>query len=75
MAQHVESSLLQLVDEQDELTGGARVGHHQQHLRPPELHVVFSHIQHQQILTHLKKKALLAHCGTVCLCVCVCVSA
>ena len=56
VAQHKQPSLLQLVDKQDELTGGARVGHHQQHLRPPELHVVLPHIQHQQILTHLNQR-------------------
>ena len=44
VTQHKQSSLLQLVHKQDELTGGARVGHHQQHLRPPELHMVFPHI-------------------------------
>lgn len=53
MAQHVQPSLLQLVDKEDELTGGARVGHHQQHLRPPELHVLLPHVQHQEILPHL----------------------
>lgn len=57
MTQHIQSSLLQLIYKQDELAGRAGVGHHQQHLRPPELHVVFPHIQHQQILAHLKTRA------------------
>ena len=38
---------------QDELGGGARVGHHQQDLGPPELHVILPHVQHQQIFAHL----------------------
>lgn len=54
MAEDKQPPLLQLVDKQDELTGRAGVGHHQQHLRPPELYVVFPHIQHEQILTHLR---------------------
>lgn len=56
VAQHKEPPLLQLIHKEDELTGRSRVGHHQQHLRPPELHVVLPHIQHQQILSHLKTK-------------------
>lgn len=58
VTQHIQPPLLQLVHEQDELAGGARVGHHQQHLGPPELHVVFPHIQHQQILPHLNHKEM-----------------
>lgn len=59
VAQHKQPSLLQLVYKEDELAGRAGVGHHQQHLRPPELHVVLPHIQHQQILAHLKPKTAL----------------
>lgn len=54
MAEDKQAPLLQLVDKQNELAGRAGVGHHQQHLRPPELHVVFPHIQHEQILAHLQ---------------------
>ena len=54
VAEDKQPPLLQLVDKQNELAGRARVGHHQQHLRPPELDVVFSHIQHEQVLPHLR---------------------
>lgn len=54
MAEDKQAPLLQLVDKQNELAGRAGVGHHQQHLRPPELHVVLPHIQHEQILAHLR---------------------
>lgn len=77
VSQHIKSTLLQLVHKQDELTGRPRVGHHQQHLRPPELHVFFSHIQHQQILTHLfggrDRKTAQTNCKT-CWVLCVSVS-
>lgn len=53
MAQHVEAALLDVVDEGDEADAAARVGDHQQNLRPPELDVVLPHVQHQQVLTHL----------------------
>lgn len=56
VAEHEQPPLLQLVDKQNELTGRAGVGHHQQHLRPPELHVVFPHVQHEQILPHLRPR-------------------
>lgn len=53
MAEHVEAALLDVVDEGDEADAAARVGDHQQNLRPPELDVVLPHVQHQQVLTHL----------------------
>ncbi len=53
VSQHVEAALLDVVDEGDEAHTAARVGNHQQDLRPPELDVVLPHIQHQQVLTHL----------------------
>lgn len=53
MSQHVEAALLDVVDEPDEADAAARVGHHQQDLRPPELNVVLPHVQHQQVLPHL----------------------
>ncbi len=44
VSQHVESAFLDVVDELDEAHAAARVGNHQQDLRPPELDVVFPHI-------------------------------
>lgn len=60
MAEDKQPPLLQLVDKQNELAGRAGVGHHQQHLRPPELHVIFPHIQHEQILAHLHPEETIA---------------
>lgn len=56
MTQHVEAALLDVVDEGDEAHTAARVGNHQQDLRPPELDVVLPHIQHQQVLAHLRER-------------------
>ena len=53
VSQHVQSALLDVVDEADEAGAAAGVRHHQQHLGPPELDVVLPHVQHQQVLTHL----------------------
>lgn len=53
MSQHVESALLDVVDESDEAHAAAGVRNHQKDLRPPELHMVLPHIQHQQVFTHL----------------------
>lgn len=55
VSEHVEAALLNVVDEGDEADGAARIGDHQQDLRPPELHVVLSHVQHQQVLADLVK--------------------
>lgn len=55
VSEHVEAALLDVVDEGDEAHAAARIGDHQQDLRPPELHVVLSHIQHQQVLADLLK--------------------
>lgn len=56
VSQDVEAALLDVVDEGDEAHAAARVGHHQQDLGPPELHVVLPHVQHQQVLAHLRQK-------------------
>lgn len=56
VSQYVEAALLDVVDEGDEAHTAARVGHHQQDLRPPKLDMVFSHIQHQQVLAHLLER-------------------
>lgn len=53
VSQHVEAALLHVVDEGDETDAAAWVGHHQKDLGPPELHVVFPHVQHQQVLANL----------------------
>lgn len=53
MSEHVEAALLDIVDEGDEADAAAGVGHHQEDLRPPELHVVLPHVQHQQVLANL----------------------
>ena len=53
MADDVEAALLDVVDEVHELAGLAGVGHHQQDLGPPVLHVGFAGIQHQQVLANL----------------------
>lgn len=53
MAEHVKTALLQIVHKIDERTRGSWTRHQQQHLRSPEFHVIFSRIQHQQILAHL----------------------
>lgn len=55
VSEHVEAALLDIVDEGDEADAAARIRHHQQDLRPPELHVVLSHVQHQQVLADLLK--------------------
>lgn len=46
MSQHVEATLLDVVNEGDEAHTAARVRHHQQNLWSPELHMVLTHIQH-----------------------------
>lgn len=56
VSQDVEAALLDVVDEGDEAHAAAGVGHHQQDLGPPELDVVLPHVQHQQILAHLRRK-------------------
>lgn len=55
MSQYQQATLLQVVNESHEIGAAARVRHHQQQLRPPELHMVLTHIQHQQVLAHLSK--------------------
>lgn len=55
VSEHVEAALLDVVDEGDEADAAARIRDHQQDLRPPELHVVLSHVQHQQVLADLLK--------------------
>jgi len=54
VSQHVEAALLDVVDELDESGAASGVRDHQEDLRPPELHVVLPHVQHQQVLTHLE---------------------
>lgn len=53
MAKHVEPTLLHIIDEGNKSCAAARIGHHQEHLWSPELHMVLSHIQHQQVFSHL----------------------
>lgn len=55
MSEDVKAALLDIVNEGDEADVSARVGHHQQHLRPPELHVILTYVQHQQVFTHLRE--------------------
>lgn len=57
VTQHIEATLLDVVDEGDEAHAATGVGHHEQDLRSPELDVVLSHVQHQQILSHLFETA------------------
>lgn len=57
MSQDVEAALLDVVDEGDEAHAAARVGHHQQDLGPPELDVVLPHVQHEQVLAHLRQNS------------------
>ena len=53
MPEDQQSRLLEVVGEVDERAGGPRVGHQQQHLRPPELDVLLADVQHEQVLAHL----------------------
>ena len=53
MSQYVEARLLHLIHELDQLDGRARVGDEQEQLRSPVLHMVFTDVQHQQVLPHL----------------------
>ena len=48
--------LLHCVDKVDECAGRAWVGHQQQDLGPPELHVGLSGVQQQQVLPHLEQQ-------------------
>lgn len=56
MSQYIEATLLQVINESDEPCTAARVRYHQQQLGPPELHMVLTHIQPQQVLAHLSEK-------------------
>ena len=51
-----EAALLQVVDELDALARGSCIRHQEQHLRPPELDVVASAVQHQQVFAHLTRE-------------------
>ncbi len=53
MSQYIEATLLQVINESHETCTAARVCHHQQQLGPPELHMVLTYIQHQQVFAHL----------------------
>lgn len=44
MSKHVKATLLDVVDEGDKAHAAARVGNHQQDLRPPELDMVLPHV-------------------------------
>lgn len=57
MTQHIEATLLNVIDEGDEAHAAPGVGNHEQDLRSPELDVVLSHVQHQQIFSHLFETA------------------
>lgn len=72
VCQHIEAALLDVVDEGDQSHTAPGVGHHQQHLRPPELHVIFTNVQHQQVLTHLETQTRIWFIGLLAVCVCVC---
>lgn len=69
MSQHVKAALLDVIDEGNEAHAAARVGNHQKYLRPPELDMVLSHIQHQQVLAYLKRKEIHAIRKSVEMCV------
>lgn len=53
MAKYIEPTLFHIIDESNEARAAPRIGHHQKHLWSPELHMVLSHIQHQQVFAHL----------------------
>lgn len=55
MSQYIEATLLQVINESHEACATARICHHQQHLEPPELDMILTHIQHQQVFAHLSK--------------------
>lgn len=54
VAQNIEAALLEVIDKVDEAGTAPWVLHHQQHLWAPELDMVLPHVQHQQVLPHLK---------------------
>lgn len=55
MSQYIEATLLQVIDESHETCTAARVCDHQEHLWPPEFHMVFTYVQHQQVLAYLSE--------------------
>ena len=56
MSQYIEATFLQVINESHETCTAPRICHHQQHLGPPELHMVFTHIQPQKVLTYLSER-------------------
>lgn len=44
MSQYIKATLLQVINEGHQADTAARVCHHQQHLGPPELYMVLTHI-------------------------------
>ena len=54
MSDQEKARLLHVVDELDQWARRARVGHQQQHLRPPELDVRLPRVQQQQVFPHLE---------------------
>lgn len=56
MSHHIEATLLEVVNKSHKGRRAARIRDHQQQLGPPEPHMIFAHIQLQQIFTHLNVK-------------------
>ena len=55
MSQYIEATLLQVINESHETCTATRVCHHQQQLGPPELDMILTHIQPQQVFAHLSE--------------------
>lgn len=51
----VKPTFLDVIHKLHERDGGTRVGDHQKDLRTPELDVIFTAVQHQQVFPHLVK--------------------
>lgn len=54
VSQDIKAALFNVVDKGDEANSAARIGNHQEDLRPPELDVVLPDIEHQKVLTDLQ---------------------
>lgn len=56
MSQYIKATLLQVVNKSHQTCAATRICDHQQHLEPPEFHVILTHVQHQQVFAHLDLK-------------------